>query len=76
MINDTLVLNPSLEEMTNSDIDLIVAGNCDSYVMVESSAKELSEDKIKEAIAYGQSELQTVISEIEKLNQEAKWVKF
>ena len=46
MINDTLVLNPSLEEMTNSDIDLIVAGNCDSYVMVESSAKEISEDKI------------------------------
>ena len=67
LIDGQLTLNPSLEELESSEIDLIVAGNKDSYVMVESSAKELPETKIKEAIAYGQDQLQTVISEIEKL---------
>ncbi|MEC8882612.1 MAG: polyribonucleotide nucleotidyltransferase [Pseudomonadota bacterium] len=72
LIDGQFTLNPSLEELENSGIDLIVAGNKDSYVMVESSAKELPETKIKEAIAYGQNQLQTIITEIEKLRTGSK----
>lgn len=70
LIDGQFVLNPSLDDTEQSDLDLIVAGNQDSYVMVESSAKELNESVIQDAIAYGQSELQTVIEAINKLKIE------
>lgn len=69
-INGELTLNPSLEETKSSRLDLIIAGTKASYVMVESSAKELTEDEIQESIAYGQAELQTVIKAIEAIRGE------
>lgn len=69
-INDTFVLNPSLKDLEESTLDLIIAGKKDSYVMVESSAKELSEQLHKEALAFGQSALIDVIEHINKLKQE------
>lgn len=68
-INDDFVLNPSLKELETSTLDLIIAGKTDSYVMVESSAKELSEQIHKEALAFGQNALQGVIEEIKKIKQ-------
>lgn len=69
-INGELTLNPSLEETKSSRLDLIIAGTKASYVMVESSAKELTENEIQESIAYGQAELQTVIKAIEAIRGE------
>lgn len=74
LINEQLVINPSLDEMEESNLDLIIAGNKESFVMIESSAKELSEDKMKEAIQYGHRELQSVINAIDSLaNNNTNW---
>ena len=69
-IDGSLTLNPSLEQTKSSRLDLIIAGTKASYVMVESSAKELTETEIQEAIAYGQTELQKVIQAIEAIQGE------
>ena len=71
-IGGALSLNPSLEQTKSSRLDLIIAGTKASYVMVESSAKELTEDEIQQSIAYGQAELQAVITAIEALRGEHK----
>lgn len=74
-VNDELVLNPCLDTLKTSRLDLIIAGTNASYVMVESSAHELTESEIQNAIAYGQEQLQTVITEIEKLSNKAESTK-
>lgn len=51
-INGEYVLNPSLEEIKNSDLDLVVAGTSSAVLMVESEAKELSEDQMLGAVLY------------------------
>src|ERR1041384_5539378 len=43
-VNDEYVLNPTLDEMVETGLDLVVAGTGDAVLMVESEAKELSED--------------------------------
>jgi polyribonucleotide nucleotidyltransferase len=43
-INNEYVLNPTLDEMAESQLDLVVAGTADAVLMVESEAKELSEE--------------------------------
>ena len=69
--DDGFVLNPSLEAQKESRLDLIIAGTKESYAMVESSAKELSESQIQEAIAFGQESLQVVINAIESTKKMA-----
>jgi len=53
-IGGKLVLNPTLSEQQESDINLIVAGNKAGIVMVEGGAKFVSEDEIVDAIFYAQ----------------------
>ena len=57
-------LNPSREQLDESELDLIVAGTDSAVLMVESEADELSEDVMLGAVMYGHEQLQTVISEI------------
>ena len=45
-INNEYVLNPQLDEMAESQLDLVVAGTTDAVLMVESEAKELNEDVV------------------------------
>lgn len=59
--NNNYVLNPSVEEMSSSSLDLFLSGNEDSALMVESEAKELSEDQMLGAIKYGHEKFQDVI---------------
>jgi len=66
LINDEFVLNPSNEELKNSKLDLVVAGTKTSVLMVESEAKELSEQKMLEAVNYGHQAFQAVITMIEE----------
>ncbi len=61
------VLNPSLAELKNSKLDLIVAGTKSSVLMVESEAKELSEEIMLGAINFGHSQMQIIIDAIEDL---------
>ncbi len=71
VVNDELVLNPLLDEMSNSTLDLVVAGTQDAVMMVESEAQELSEEKMLEAVMFGHREFQPIIEAIIKLAESA-----
>ena len=58
------VLNPRLDDMADSALDLVVAGTGDAVLMVESQADELSEDVMLGAVMYGHKEFQKVIEMI------------
>jgi len=66
------ILNPTLQELDQTDLDLVVAGTKDGVLMVESEAKELSEEKLLEAITFGHEEFQPVIEMIKRLVQKVK----
>ncbi|MBV8538056.1 MAG: polyribonucleotide nucleotidyltransferase [Alphaproteobacteria bacterium] len=63
-INGEYKLNPQLDEMSSSDLDLVVAGTAEGVLMVESEAKELSEDVMLGAVMFGHREFQPVIQAI------------
>ncbi|MGB6968392.1 MAG: polyribonucleotide nucleotidyltransferase [Methyloceanibacter sp.] len=65
------VLNPMIDEMRESSLDLIVAGTADAVLMVESEAKELPEDIMLGAVMYGQKHFQPVLDAIVKLAERA-----
>ncbi len=71
VVGDELVLNPLLDEMPDSSLDLIIAGTQDAVMMVESEAKELSEQKMLEAVMFGHKHFQPVIDAIIKLAEKA-----
>ena len=70
-INNEYVLNPQLDEMAESQLDLVVAGTTDAVLMVESEAKELSEDIMLGAVMFGHRHFQQVIEAIIKLAEKA-----
>jgi polyribonucleotide nucleotidyltransferase len=66
-IADEYVLNPQIDEMANSTLDLIVAGTRDGVLMVESEAGELSEEIMLGAVTFGHGAFQPVIDAIVEL---------
>ncbi|HYK80769.1 MAG TPA: polyribonucleotide nucleotidyltransferase [Micropepsaceae bacterium] len=64
-------LNPQIDEMVNSDLELVVAGTGDAVLMVESEAKELSEEIMLGAVMFGHREMQKVIDAIIRLAEKA-----
>ena len=70
-INNEYVLNPQIDEMAESQLDLVVAGTADAVLMVESEAKELSEDIMLGAVMFGHRHFQPVIDAIIKLAEKA-----
>ncbi|MFO1111540.1 MAG: polyribonucleotide nucleotidyltransferase [Bradyrhizobium sp.] len=69
--NDEFILNPTLDEMTETQLDLVVAGTADAVLMVESEAKELSEDVMLGAVMFGHRHFQPVINAIIQLAEKA-----
>ena len=69
LIDDAFVLNPDLDTVKSSQLDLIIAGTTESFVMIESGAKELSEAQMQAVMAFGHQAYQTVITEINNLKQ-------
>ena len=67
-----LKLNPTIEEMKSSTLDLVVAGTGDAVLMVESEAKELSEDIMLEAVMTGHRGFQPVIEAIIRLAEKRR----
>jgi polyribonucleotide nucleotidyltransferase len=70
------ILNPSLSELKESELELVVAGTKDAVLMVESEAKELSEEVMLGAVVFGHQAQQVVIDAINALVAEAgkpKW---
>jgi polyribonucleotide nucleotidyltransferase len=70
-IGGKYVLNPMIDEMSESALDLVVAGTESAVLMVESEAKELPEDVMLGAVMYGQQHFQPVIQAIVKLAERA-----
>ncbi len=68
-IDNSLILNPTLPQMENSLLDVVVASTKQAIVMVEASAKEASEDIIMEAIEFGHKANQEIIELQEDLQQ-------
>ncbi len=64
------LLNPSFAALDDSELDLVVAGTESSVLMVESEAKELSEEVMLGAVMFGHEQLQVVIQQIKELAAE------
>src|SRR6056300_181363 len=70
------LLNPSLEELKDSELDLVVAGTKDAVLMVESETSGLSEKVMLDAVKFGHEKFVPIIDAIEKLAKKAgkpKW---
>ena len=70
-INGALKLNPTIDEMKDSALELVMAGTADAVLMVESEAKELSEETMLEAVMTGHRGFQTVVDAIIRLAEKA-----
>jgi len=60
-VNGEFIINPTVEELENSDIDLTVAGTYDAINMVEAGAKEVSEDDMLEALLLGHEAIKKLV---------------
>ncbi len=63
-LNGEYVLNPTADELLESQMDLVVAGTQQAVLMVESEAQELSEDVMLGAVMFGHQQMQVVIQAI------------
>eukprot|EP01037_Dinobryon_pediforme_P025258 gene25258-27342_t len=70
-VDGEFVLNPAVDTMENSKLDLIVAGTADAVLMVESEAQELSEETMLGAVMFGHRGFQPVIEAIIRLAEKA-----
>ena len=70
-INGGYKLNPTLAEMENTQLDLIVAGTNEAVLMVESEAKELSEEIMLGAVMFGHKHFQPIIEACIRLGEKA-----
>ena len=71
VVDGSFVLNPLLDEMTNSALDLVIAGTQDAVMMVELEARELPEKQMLEAVMFGHLGFQPIINAIIKLAEKA-----
>jgi polyribonucleotide nucleotidyltransferase len=70
-INGAYVLNPTLDQIKESALELVVAGTGDAVLMVESEAKELPEETMLGAVVFGHENFQPVIEAIIRLAEQA-----
>ena len=68
--NGEYLLNPTVSEMEDSELDLMVAGTKDAVLMVESEAKELSEEIMLGAVMFGHEKMQVAIDAISEFASE------
>ncbi len=64
------ILNPSISQLADSDLDLVVAGTDKAVLMVESEANRLSEEVMLGSVVYGHEQLQTVVQAIKEFSAE------
>ncbi|PID43034.1 MAG: polyribonucleotide nucleotidyltransferase [Proteobacteria bacterium] len=70
------VLNPTFSQLKDSLLDMVVAGTQDAVLMVESEAKELTEDEMLGAVLFAHQEMQTVVNAVKEFAAETgkeKW---
>lgn len=70
------IVNPTHEEIKNSDLELVVAGTADSIMMVEGESKEVSENELLDALKFAQGEIKKLVNlqlELKKESGKQKW---
>jgi len=67
LIDGKLVLNPTFNELESSELDLIVVGTGDKVMMMEAESKEISEEKIEEAIEFAGPHIKAIVKMQEEL---------
>ncbi|HEY6435273.1 MAG TPA: polyribonucleotide nucleotidyltransferase, partial [Ignavibacteriaceae bacterium] len=75
-INGQLIVNPTHEEIEQSDLELIVAGTSDSILMVEGESKEVGEEDLLTALKFAQAEIKKIVQlqvELRKETGKNKW---
>ncbi|WP_456410242.1 polyribonucleotide nucleotidyltransferase [Oceanithermus sp.] len=75
-VSGKLVINPTLQQLEESDLDLIVAGSKEAIIMVEAGAKEVSEDLLVEALDFAHREMQPLIALQEEMREKLGKPKF
>jgi polyribonucleotide nucleotidyltransferase len=71
IVNDQMVVNPTYAEMAESLLNIMVVGTAEGIVMVESGAKEISEDRVLEAIEFAHEQIKKICSAISDLAAKA-----
>src|SRR6201996_6186097 len=66
-VNDQFIINPTYAERHESTLNIMVVGTKDGIVMVESGAKEVSEEIVVDAIEFGHGEVKKIVAAIEEL---------
>ncbi|MEJ2076397.1 MAG: polyribonucleotide nucleotidyltransferase [Acidobacteriota bacterium] len=64
LVDEQLVLNPSVEEMSRSRLDLVVVGTKDAIVMVEAGASEVAEEQVLEALELAHESIKEIVASI------------
>lgn len=67
LIDDRFVINPTFEQLEASLLNLIIAGTEDAIVMVEAGAREISEEKMVEALEFGHQSIRQIVGMIKEL---------
>jgi len=70
-VDGQYLLNPGYDVLANSDLNMAVAGTAGAVLMVESEAKELSEDQMLGAVLFAHQEMQVIITAVAELASEA-----
>jgi polyribonucleotide nucleotidyltransferase len=75
-VNGQFICNPTVQQIVDGDIELIVAGTADSIMMVEGESREVSEDDLLNALKFAQIEIKKIVLMQEALRSDAgkpKW---
>ena len=75
-INGQYVINPTIEQMEESDLSITMAGSADSIAMVEGGAREVPEEDIVQALAFGHDHIKIIVGKIEELKAMCAKAKF
>ena len=68
-VNGEFVINPTYDEQREGKLNLMVVGTIDGIVMIESGAKEVSEETVVQAIEFGHQEIKKICAAINELAQ-------
>ena len=71
-VDGKFIVNPTVAELENSSIDLVVSGTKEAILMVEAGAKEVSEELMLDAIMFAHEEIKKQVAFIEKIVKELK----
>src|SRR4030088_686610 len=69
LVNGQFIVNPTYDEMRESLVNIMVVGNADAIVMIESGAKEVKEETVVDAIEFGHTEIKKICAAISELRK-------